>query len=194
MAEGRSRAEVDERRNCTRDKTDLSDYQYEGELLTTKHCRELFGVTSSDLSKYPPAVTHDDFRMQWSQQRRRSHLPLQGSLGDRKPEGREQGTEGPTQRHEDLDRIFSRDHFLLPPNPGFHRGYLLLLRKTSQEKISYRRARRNYVVLQDVFQRLQWTPLSVQWTPLSRPKSGDPSLLFRQAVLAPTPYTSAGVR
>jgi integrase len=31
------------------------------------------------------------------------------------------------------------------------------------------------------------------WTPLSRPKSGDPSLLFRQAVLAPTPCTSAGV-
>ncbi len=36
--------------------------------------------------------------------------------------------------------------------------------------------------------------LALQWTPLSRPKSGDPSLLFRQAVLAPTPYTSAGVR
>jgi hypothetical protein len=35
---------------------------------------------------------------------------------------------------------------------------------------------------------------NIQWTPLSRPKSGDPSLLFRQAVLAPTPYTSAGVR
>lgn len=36
--------------------------------------------------------------------------------------------------------------------------------------------------------------LHLQWTPLSRPKRGDPSLLFRQAVLAPTPYTSAGVR
>ena len=35
---------------------------------------------------------------------------------------------------------------------------------------------------------------SLRWTPLSRPKSGGPSLLFRQAVLAPTPYTSAGVR
>ena len=35
---------------------------------------------------------------------------------------------------------------------------------------------------------------TLQWTPLSRPKSGGPSLLFRQAVLAPTPYTSAGVR
>jgi hypothetical protein len=34
----------------------------------------------------------------------------------------------------------------------------------------------------------------LRWTPLSRPKSVDPSLLFRQAVLAPTPYTSAGVR
>jgi hypothetical protein len=36
--------------------------------------------------------------------------------------------------------------------------------------------------------------IQVQWTPLSRPKSCVPSLLFRQAVLAPTPYTSAGVR
>ena len=36
--------------------------------------------------------------------------------------------------------------------------------------------------------------IAVQWTPLSRPKSCDPSLLFRQAILAPTPYTSAGVR
>ncbi len=27
---------------------------------------------------------------------------------------------------------------------------------------------------------------SMKWTPLSRPKSGDPSLLFRQAFMAPT--------
>ena len=33
--------------------------------------------------------------------------------------------------------------------------------------------------------------MCLRWTPLSRPKSGDPSLLFRRAVLAPTPYTSA---
>ena len=26
----------------------------------------------------------------------------------------------------------------------------------------------------------------VRWTPLSRPESGDPSLLFRQALVAPT--------